>query len=270
MVSNRLDAAFARIRGRGRKALIAYLAAGYPKFSEQTALVKAMVDAGVDILEVGIPFSDPVADGPTIQYASHQSLAGGTTVKKVLVWVKTLSKQVDIPIVFMTYMNPVIAYGVKKFAADAAAAGVTGIIVPDLIPEESAELADAFTSHNMHIIHLVAPTTPPARLRLIAKKTGGFLYAVSVAGVTGARRHKVFSPTTKAWLASLRKLSTHPVCVGFGISGPDQVKALRNAVDGFIVGSAFIDIIRKFKTGRRKAELARFVRGLAKECVHGR
>jgi len=270
MVSNRLDAAFARVRGRGRKALIAYLAAGYPKFSEQTTLVKGMVEAGIDILEVGIPFSDPVADGPTIQYASYQSLAGGTTVKKTLAWVKTLATQVDIPIVFMTYMNPVLAYGLEKFSKEAAAAGVTGMIVPDLVPEEAAEISKALTSRNIHLIHLVAPTTPPARQRLIAKQTSGFLYAVSVTGVTGARRHKVFSAATRRWLRSLKDLSKVPVCVGFGISGPEQVKALRKSVDGFIVGSAFIDIIRKFKAGRRKTELNRFVRGLAKECAHGR
>lgn len=270
MVSNRLDAAFARARSRGRKALVAYLAAGYPKFSEQTALVKGMVEAGVDVLEVGIPFSDPVADGPTIQYASYQSLAGGTTVKKVMAWVKSLATQVEIPIVFMTYMNPVLAYGIKKFADEAAAAGVTGVIVPDLVPEEAAEISGALVARNIHLIHLVAPTTPAARLKRIAQQTSGFLYAVSVAGVTGARRHKVFSAETKRWLRSLKDLSSHPVCVGFGISGTAQVKALRDSVDGFIVGSAFIDIIRKFKAGRRKAELNRFVRGLAKECIHGR
>jgi tryptophan synthase alpha chain len=270
MVRNRLDAAFASVRSRGRKALVAYLAAGYPRFSEQTGLVQGLEESGVDILEVGIPFSDPVADGPTIQFASHQSLRGGTTVRKVLAWVRSLSTKVDLPIVFMTYMNPVLAYGLKKFAAQASAAGVTGVIVPDLIPEESGEISKALTSRNIHLIHLVAPTTPKDRMKLIARKTSGFLYAVSVAGVTGARRHKVFSPATRRWLRSLQKLSPHPVCVGFGISGPEQVKALRGSVDGFIVGSALIDIIRKQKPGRRKAELNRFVRGLAKECARGR
>jgi tryptophan synthase alpha chain len=270
MVKNGLNAAFARVRAQKRKALIAYLAAGYPKFSEQTALVKGMVEAGVDVLEIGIPFSDPVADGPTIQFASYESLKGGTTVKRILPWIKSLSSQIDVPIVIMTYLNPIVAYGFDKFAAEAAKAGVTGLIVPDLVPEEARDISRALERRNMHLIHLVAPTTPRDRQKRIARQSGGFLYAVSVTGVTGARRLQAFPPQTKRWLQSLRSLSRNPVCVGFGISGPEQVRALKGSVDGFIVGSAFIDIIRKFKPARRKAELSRFVRSLAKECARGR
>jgi tryptophan synthase alpha chain len=270
MVKNRLDATFARVRAEKRKALIAYLAAGYPKFSEQTRLIQGLADSGVDVLEVGIPFSDPVADGPTIQYASFQSLRGGTTVRKILPWIKSLASKVDVPIVIMTYLNPVIAYGFDKFAAQASAAGVTGLIVPDLVPEEAGDISRALAARNMHLIHLVAPTTPAGRQRRIARQSGGFLYAVSVTGVTGARRARKFSPDTRRWLRSLKAMSRHPVCVGFGIAGPEQVRSLRGSVDGFIVGSALIDIIRKEKPGRRQAALNRFVRSLAKECLNGR
>jgi tryptophan synthase alpha chain len=270
MVSNKLDVTLARVKKSGRKALVAYIAAGYPSFKEQTKLIEGMVDSGVDVLEIGIPFSDPVADGPTIQFASYQSLKAGTSVKKILPWVKTLTRRINAPVLFMTYLNPIVAYGFKKFAAQAAAAGVTGLIVPDLVPEEARDIARALADHNMHLIHLVAPTTPSSRQRTIARQTGGFLYAVSVTGVTGARRTMSYSPATKAWLRSLKKMSSHPVCVGFGIAGREQIRSLKDSVDGFIVGSAIVDTIRNNRPARRKAELNRFIRGLAKECARGR
>lgn len=270
MVKNGLDTAFARVREKKRKALIAYLAAGYPKFSEQSALIEGMVESGVDVLEIGIPFSDPVADGPTIQFASYESLRNGTSVKRILPWIRSLTRRIDVPVVVMTYLNPVVAYGFNRFAREAARAGVTGLIVPDLVPEEAGDISRALEAHNMHLIHLVAPTTPPDRQKRIARQSSGFLYAVSVAGVTGARKERTFSPETRRWLRSLTALSRHPVCVGFGIAGAGQVRALRGSVDGFIVGSALIDIIRKNRPGHRKAALNRFIRGLAKECARGR
>lgn len=268
MVKNHLDRTLARIAVENRSALVAYLAAGYPSFAEEEKLIVAAEQAGVDVLELGIPFSDPVADGPTIQFASQESLKRGTTLRKILPWVGRLTRKVRMPVVLMGYLNPIVSYGEEAFARDAARAGVTGVIVPDLVPEESAGLRKALTRRGVHLIHLVAPTTPPDRQRRIARQSGGFLYAVSVAGVTGAR--KSLPPETRAWLKNLRRMSRTPVCVGFGISGVPQVRALRGCVDGFIVGSALIDIIRKNKTGRRIAEASRFLRGLAKECSRGR
>ncbi len=265
---NHLDRKFSELKQRNRKALIAYLAAGYPALSQETALVKTMVAEGVDILEVGIPFSDPIADGPTIQFASQEALKNGVDVPKILRWIAKLKKQIDIPIVVMTYMNPVVAYGFAAFAKDAARAGVSGIIIPDMVPEEAGDIRRQLAAKKVHLIHLVAPTTPKDRQARIAKLTGGFLYAVSVAGVTGAR--KALPTETKAWLGRLRAMSKRPVCVGFGISGPEQVKHLRSNVDGFIVGSAFIDVLRKNKPAQRVGKMKKFVSSLSKECSHGR
>jgi tryptophan synthase alpha chain len=268
MLKNSIDVVFANLKLKKQKALIAYLAGNYPLFTEETKLVKAMVAAGVDILEVGIPFSDPIADGPTIQFASQEALKNGASVSKILRWISELKKQIDIPVVVMTYINPVMAYGFAAFAKDAAKAGVSGVIIPDTVPEESVEIRRHLERQKIHLIHLVAPTTPKARQSLIAKKTGGFLYAVSVAGVTGAR--VALPQETKKWLNHLRTLSDRPVCVGFGISGPEQIRHLRDGVDGFIVGSAIIDIIRKTSPAKRLATLRKFISALSKECTYGR
>jgi tryptophan synthase alpha chain len=268
MFKNRLDETFRNLKKRKRKALLAYLAAGYPKFSDELKLFQAMEQEGVDVFEVGIPFSDPIADGPTIQYASQAALENGVSVKKILKWLGASKSKLNAPIVLMGYLNPLLAYGLKKFAADAQRAGVSGLIVPDLIPEESDEIRRLVNSKKIHLIHMVAPTTPKERQRAIARKTGGFLYAVSVAGVTGAR--KVLPKETKRWLANLKRLSPKPVCVGFGISGPDQIRHLRNSVDGFIVGSAMVNVVRHNNGGARVPAMRKFVRTLAKELSNGR
>lgn len=268
MVRNDLDRRLAEVKRSGRKALIGYLAAGYPRFAEQKSLIAGMVEEGLDVLELGIPFSDPIADGPTIQYASQESLRHGTTLRKILAFTAGLKTSIGIPIVYMSYLNPILCYGVDKFARDARRAGVDGLIVPDLIPEESGEIAGPLRRNSIHLIHLVAPTTPFARQSSIARRSGGFLYAVSVAGVTGARR--ALPPETRGWLGRLQKESRVPVCVGFGISGPEQIRALRGSVDGFIVGSAIIDLIRKNHPQKRQALMRRFVSALSKECRRGR
>jgi tryptophan synthase alpha chain len=266
-MKNKLDLVLKQIGQSKSKALIAYLAAGYPKFPEQTMLIKRMKAAGIDVLELGIPFSDPIADGPTIQFASQQALRNGATLAKILKWTKQLTKSIDLPIVYMSYLNPIARYGLERFAKDAVAAGVQGVIVPDLIPEEGQEIKKIFEAAGLHVIYLVAPTTPPERQRFIANETEGFLYAVSVRGVTGARSKLPIE--TKNWLARLRKTSAKPVCVGFGISGPAQIKALKSASDGFIVGSALIDVIRNSSTATRANNISRFVQQLKKECENG-
>ena len=265
---NRIDKKFKELKKEKKKAFIVYITTGDPDIKTTERLIKECDKCGVDILELGIPFSDPTADGPTIQFSSQKALEKGTSLSGMLTWVKSLRSSCSLPIVFMGYCNPIMNYGIARFARDAAAAGVSGLIVPDMIPEEAKSLGEALKKHHIHMIYLVAPTTPPHRLKMIAKKTRGFLYAVSVAGVTGAR--KGFSSKTAAWLASLRKLTSTPVCVGFGISRPEHIRQLKKSVDGFIVGSALIDILRKNSSQKAKEKIAQFIGGLSKECFYGR
>ncbi len=267
-MTNDLDLVFKKLKKEKKKALIAYLAAGYPRFDQETKLIRTLIKSGVSILELGIPFSDPIADGPTIQFASQMSLDAGTTLVKILAWVRKNKFADSIPLVFMSYLNTILAYGPDKFAKDAAQAGVSGIIIPDLIPEESAEIEKALSKKNIHLICLLAPTTPRNRQISIGKKTKGFLYAVSVAGVTGAR--KKFTPPTIKWLKSLRSISRHPICVGFGISGVDQIRQLKSSVDGFIIGSALIDRIRFANGVSAETSIRKFIEPIMKECSHGR
>lgn len=264
---NEIDGVFSSLRRRGKKALIAYLSAGYPSFREMPRLIEKMERAGVDLLELGVPFSDPIADGPTIQYASQRALEGGATLQKVLKLAKVLKGRTRLPLVVMSYLNPLYAYGLGRFARDARAAGIGGVIVPDLIPEESEEFRGILRRARIHLIRMVAPTSGAKRQKYLLSSAEGFLYAVSIAGVTGARRK--FPKETKEWLRRLTRSSKAPVCVGFGISGPEQIRALRGAVDGFIVGSALIEVLRRSPVSKRGDRVAKFIRGLAKECAYG-
>lgn len=265
---NTLDGVFDRLEMTGRKALIAYLSAGYPSLKNQAILIEAMKEEGVDILELGVPFSDPIADGPTIQMASQKSLDRGITLAKILKWIHGVFENTGIPIVIMSYLNPIMSYGMTSFARDARQAGVAGVIVPDLIPEEAGELSLALRKEDIHHIQLVAPTTPFKRQKFIAVRSGGFLYAVSVTGVTGAR--KTLPLETKSWLQKLRKVSPVPVCVGFGISEPRHIRALKGAADGFIIGSALINRIDEKNSKKTISQITRFLRELSKECQNGR
>jgi len=267
-MKNHLDHVFSNLKTQKKKALIAYLTAGYPRFSQQTRLIQSMEKAGVDVLEIGIPFSDPIADGPTIQFSSQKSLDKGTSLTQIIKWVGRLRKRVSMPFVIMSYLNPILAYGFKKFAKEAKKVGISGVIIPDLIVEEAREVENALKNQGIHMIFLITPTTPRSRQKLIARRTGGFLYAVSITGVTGAR--KSYTPQTRRWLSQLQGMTTHPVCVGFGISGRPQIRQLKKHVDGFIVGSAFIDLIRKNTNSSREKKLKQFATGLAKECFYGR
>lgn len=265
---NRINRTFQNLKRTKKKALIAYLSGGYPRFNIQLKLIKDMQKAGVDILELGIPFSDPIADGPTIQFASQKSLDNGTTLEKVFSWVKKLRRHVSIPIVFMSYMNPIFQMGSLAFAKKAKDCGVDGLIIPDLVPEESKQIGKDFKKYGIHLIFLVAPTTPLIRQIRIAKMTKGFLYAVSVRGVTGSR--KSLPKETKNWLSHLKRKSANPVCVGFGISGPRQIRQLKSSVDGFIVGSALIDVIRNSKSQNLIKNAVGFTKKMSKECHHGK
>lgn len=263
-MNHRISLCFERLKNNNKKALIAYLAAGYPAFSDQKSLIRTLVKAGVDIIELGVPFSDPIADGPTIQFASQQALNNGVTMKKIFSFVKSLRREIDIPIILMGYMNSFNAPGLDRFAFQAKKAGVDGVIIADLIIEEGRGCELLFRQNNLDLIYLVAPTSSPLRRQLIASRTSGFLYAVSVAGVTGARQN--VKKLSGSWISSLKKISRVPICVGFGISDAKAIRSFKNDCDGVIVGSALIDVIRRSTRSNRNKLVERFILPLAKEC----
>ncbi len=262
---NRISRTFSDLKRSGGKALIGYLTAGFPNKSSFRRLVPLMEKAGVDILEIGVPFSDPIADGPTIQHASQIALEMGVTLDWILSSVKVLRREgVRIPLILMSYCNPLYAMGLPHFFQRAKVAGVDGVIIPDLIPEEAGPFLKTSKRAGIDLIYLVAPTTPRSRLRAIAKKTRGFLYAVSLTGVTGVR--KAVPAQVAGFLKAVKAASRKPVAVGFGLSTPKQVRQIARYVDGVIVGSALIREIEKSK-GPRFERATRFVRSL-KGALH--
>jgi len=261
-MKNRIDLKFDEIRAKKRTALIAYITAGYPSLEATEALVPLLAEAGADIIELGVPFSDPMADGPTIQAASFKALQTGTTPEKILLLVRRIRKVSSVPIALMSYYNPVFHYGDVKFVLAAKSAGVDGLIIPDLPLEEAGVLRCAALKNDMSLVFFLAPTTSPERAANIVKASSGFIYFVSVAGVTGARVSTPVNITRQVQLA--RSMSKVPVCVGFGISTPAQVKSVSAFADGVIVGSAIIKEIEKnmaFKDMPQR--VASFVKKLA-------
>lgn len=257
---NRIDATFKKLREQNRKALIAYLTVGFPSLPALPPLVDALVKGGVDLLELGVPFSDPLADGATIQAASARALAQGVTPARVFQAVANLRRRgVKIPIVLMTYANPVYRHGPLRFCRALRQAGADGVIVPDLPPEEAGELRVAARAWGVDTIFLAAPTSTPERLRKIVHACRGFLYYVSLTGVTGARRR--LPGRLAQEVRRLRGRTALPVCVGFGVSTPAQVRQVARVADGVIVGSALLNVIGR--AGRRGPEAAyRFVKRL--------
>ncbi|MBN1353447.1 MAG: tryptophan synthase subunit alpha [Candidatus Omnitrophica bacterium] len=242
---NRINALFKRLKEERKKAFIVYITAGDPNLETTKKLIKELEKNGVDLIELGVPFSDPMADGPTIQRASQRALSGGTSIKSIFEAVHSVRKSVKLPLVFMTYYNPVLSYGPEKFVHDCKTAGVDGVIIPDLPPEEGKALADLSAKQDFSIIFLAAPTSSAKRLKIIAKKSSGFIYYVSLTGVTGERRN--LAPDTVSSIRKLKKITKKPVCVGFGISRPSQAQRLSRIADGVIVGSAIINIIERNK-----------------------
>ena len=240
---SRLDETFRRLRARGARALVTYFTAGDPSLADTRRLVVAAERGGADVVELGVPFSDPIADGPVIQRAGARALAAGTTLPRVLETVATLRADVRVPLVLLTYYNPLLAFGLKAFARTAADAGVDGVIVADLPPEEADPLASEAGAAGLDMIHLVAPTSTVARVRLIARRSRGFVYVVSLTGVTGERRE--LPPDLETQMRTLRLVTTKPVCVGFGISRPEQVAAVGRLADGVIVGSALVRFVEE-------------------------
>lgn len=259
---NRIDQKFQELKRQNKKAFIAFITAGDPDLATTRKLALALEGAGVDILELGVPFSDPLADGPTIQAASQRALLKGVTLKKILKLVVQVRKASPLPICLMTYYNPVFHFGEEKFVAQAAQAGVDGLIIPDLPPEEAKNLIRAARKKNMATVFFLAPTTDPKRIPLINSASRGFIYYVSVAGVTGAR--KSLPPQLIKDLKRVRSRVSRPLCVGFGISTPQHVRQLSRVSDGVIVGSA---IVKEILKNRGKKDLAarvsHFVRSLS-------
>lgn len=231
-----------------RKALLTYLCAGDPSLATTADLLKVLDDAGVDVLEVGVPFSDPIADGPVIQAASTRALAEGTTLGAILEMLGTLGTSLRAPRVLMSYVNPLAAYGFERFARDASEAGVRGVLVPDLPFSESADLREALGNRGVVLVPMVSPNTPEDRLATVGAATEGFLYCVALLGVTGdgARlRH-----TVPAYLERVRRHTRAPLALGFGIDGPDRVRTLAPYADGLVVGSALVSLVHRHREDR--------------------
>ncbi len=255
---NRIDERFAELRGRGERALMPFLTAGDPDLAVSEVLVLAMAEAGADVIEIGVPFSDPIADGPTIQGSSERALAAGASLRRVLELVKRLRDQTPVPLLLMGYANPFYAMGVDGFLDTAAEAGVDGFIVPDLPPEEGADLYEAAARRGIDGVLMAAPTTTPARLARLVKQSRGFLYYVSLTGVTAAR--ETVAAGLEEGVRAAQKLGDVPVCVGFGVSTPEQAAEIGRYADGVVVGSAVVDRIQRAESAAAAADsVARFV-----------
>lgn len=245
---NRIDEKFKELKKNKKKALIVYITAGDPDLKTTAKIAIELAKNGVDIIEFGIPFSDPLADGPTIQAASQRALSKGANIRTILKMSGSLRKKVDIPLVFMTYFNLVYQYGLRRFVADSKKAGIDGVIIPDLPVEESSELIKHSRKEDFSVIFLAAPTSTNERIKNIAKVSMGFIYYVSLTGVTGAREK--LAEDIFANVKRIKHFTEKPVCVGFGVSSPKQAGKISSFADGVIVGSAVIRIIEK-NTGKR-------------------
>lgn len=239
---DRIAETFARLRREKRSAFVAYLCAGDPDFETSLAACRAVIAAGADILEIGVPFSDPLADGLTNQLAAQRALDGGMTAARVFELVRRLRETSQVPIVFYTYYNLVFSNGVEAYVQAAREAGVDGMLTLDLPPEEAGEVLAACRKHDVKTVFIVAPTTPPARLPVIAAATTGFIYYVSREGVTGVR-DQVAANIPEA-VATIKRHTALPVVVGFGISTREQVRQVAAAADGVVVGSALVNVIK--------------------------
>ncbi len=260
---NRIGKCFAELRARKQPGFIAYLTCGDPSMAVTVDAVKALADAGVDIIELGVPFSDPVADGPVIQRASARALAAGASLSRIIDMIAALrGGGLKIPLVLFGYYNPVLRFGPDRLAREASAAGADGLLVADLIPEEEGDLAAACREVNLDRIQLVAPTTPDARIRKIAAATGGFLYAVSLTGVTGEREH--LPEGVGAFVKRIRAQTDKPLALGFGIGSPETAAAAAKLADAVVVGSA---IVRCMEENAANQDMVRRLGNFVREMV---
>jgi tryptophan synthase alpha chain len=258
---SRISAVF---KDKKHKALVAYITAGYPSVEATVESALLLANSGCDIIELGIPFSDPMADGLTIQHSSHLALLNGVTTRTCFEIVGHIRSKSNVPLIFMTYLNPVISYGVEKFCADCASKAVDGLIIPDLPPDELPGLDISAKKHGIDNIYFVAPNSSTERIRRVAKSSSGFIYMVSVTGVTGVRNS--FSSGLGNVITRVRKVTGLPLCIGFGIAGPQQAAEAAALADGVIIGSRIIQIMEK--EGPPYRELCEFVRQI-RESIDG-
>lgn len=268
-MSNRIDAMFEAKRAAGERALIFYVTAGFPDEKTTEDVILALDEAGADLIELGIPFSDPVADGPTIQHASQIALDHGMTVRKAIDLAARIRRQTEIPLLFFSAYNPIYRFGLERFAGELIKAGGDGMLIPDLPPEEAGELIPLCREKNLKLVFLAAPTTESQRREIIARESTGFIYYISLRGVTGARTDIAADLQKK--VAELKAVTELPVAVGFGISKPEHVKLAGEVADGIVVGSALIDLIAKHAgTPKLREEVARYARSLADALPRGK
>lgn len=254
---SRLTARFKILQTRHSKALVTFVTAGDPDLSATEEIIYLLEDAGSDVIELGVPFSDPMADGPTIQLSSERALAAGTTLHGILELVKKVRTRSQIPLILMGYLNPVHAYGYENFCRDAAEAGVDGVLLVDMPPEESHELTVSAKQYGLDVIFLLTPTSDAARIATVNRLGSGFVYYVTVTGVTGARSS--VSGTLAQELAKVKQTISLPVMAGFGISTPEQASEVGQMADGVVVGSAIVRLFEQFSGEELKQRLHRYV-----------
>jgi tryptophan synthase alpha chain len=258
----RLEQAFARCRAERRPALVTYVMGGDPDLKGSARMALACLEGGADLLEIGVPFSDPIADGPTIQLAAGRALAHHTSPRDCLEVVRQVRRRSQAPVALMGYLNPLLAAGPDGFLEEAAAAGVDALIVPDLLPEEAGELGALAARHGLALVFLLAPTSTPARVRAALEAATGFVYFVSVTGVTGARA--TLPTDLEAKVAAVRAQSRVPVVIGFGVSTPEQARRIGALADGVVVGSAIVSrVAGPGPLASRAGRVRRFVASLA-------
>jgi len=241
---SRIDTTFARLKKTRQAAFVSYLCAGDPSLERTPDLIVALEDAGADIIELGIPFSDPVADGVVNQMAADRALRAGASTRGVLHMIEKIRQRSDLPIVLFTYLNPVYAYGFEAFHRDAASAGADGILALDLPPDEAARNTECQHHEGLQQIRLIAPTTPEERIPLLTKSAEGFIYYVSREGVTGVQ--DALAEGLDAQVATVRQHTEVPICVGFGIHKPEQAASVARAADGVVIGSALVRVVEEY------------------------
>lgn len=263
---DRIQHRFKHLQAANQPALVTFITAGDPDLATTARLLPLLEQSGVDIIELGIPFSDPMADGPTIQRASERALAAGTTLTKLLAMVRQIRTQVSVPIILMGYSNPIYAYGWQRFATDAAAAGVDGLLLVDLPPEEAHELLPAAKAAGLKIIFLLTPTSDQNRISQVSRFGSGFLYYVTVTGVTGAR--EAVASSLAGDLARIRQQIKLPVVAGFGISTPQQAAQVAQLADGVVVGSAIVKLFEQYQGDQLAEQVGQLVSALKQGMTH--